>query len=156
MYQQKKLTQVSDPAFVTICDWYEAWLGRANHESRADIEATMAHSLQSQGLPQTYLIYKELDLVGMYQVAMADDLTTRPNYYPWLINVYVDQPYRGQGAFTHIMAGLDEIMDQLGLTHLYCYSAICDLYEKFGWTKIETLPFPGKAHQMVHVYRKDR
>lgn len=155
MYHVKKMTQVTDQHFMTIVDWYWDWLGKANDESYEEVLETMAHSLNHKRLPQTFLVYRKTHPVAMFQIAMADDLTIRPNFYPWLINVYVDPAYRHQGVFTFIMEQISSIASRLGLHELYCYTHHLGLYDKFGWIPIENLAFPGRNGQRVTVYKID-
>ena len=89
-----RLTDAESPLFGAVCGWYEGWLGRANGESTEEIRDTMAHSLCTDRLPQTFIALLDGEPAGMYQLAIADDLTARPDLYPWLINVYVDTRFR--------------------------------------------------------------
>ena len=64
---------------------------------------------------------------------MCDDLSSRPDIYPWLINVYVDEKYRNEGVCRFLMETVKEKAKDIGLTELYLYTKHIGLYEKFGW-----------------------
>ena len=46
----------------------------------------------------------------MYQLSMSDDLNSRPDLYPWLINVYVDEKFRGRNVARELMNTVKENM----------------------------------------------
>ena len=61
-----------------------------------EIKNFVKHSLQESRLPQTYGAFINNEIIGMYQFSY-EDLFVRPDIYPWLANVYVDENYRKQG-----------------------------------------------------------
>jgi GNAT superfamily N-acetyltransferase len=67
----------------------------------------MKHSLQENRLPQTYGIFVDNKIVGMYQFAY-EDLSIRPDIYPWLANVYIDEAYRNKGLCRKMMETVKE------------------------------------------------
>lgn len=73
----------------------------------------------------------------MYQISMSDDLDSRPDIYPWLINVYVDEKFRGKNVCRALMNTVNENAKKSGLKELFLYTKHIGLYEKFGWEFIE-------------------
>ena len=132
-----KLEESNNPFFDKICDWYYNWLGIKNNESIEEIKCTFEHSLCKNKLPQTFVALIDGEPAGMYQLAMSDDLNSRPDLYPWLINVYVDEKFRGRNVARELMNTVKENAKELGLTELYLYTKHVGLYEKFGWKFIE-------------------
>ena len=113
------------------------WLGIKNNESIEEIKCTFEHSLCKNKLPQTFVALIDGEPAGMYQLSMSDDLNSRPDLYPWLINVYVDEKFRGRNVARELMNTVKENAKELGLTELYLYTKHIGLYEKFGWKFIE-------------------
>lgn len=74
------------------------WWGIRDGKSYEEVRCNLEHSLNKDRLPQTYVALIDEEPAGMYQFAMFDDLDTRPDIYPWLINVYVDEKYRGKNV----------------------------------------------------------
>lgn len=110
-------------AFQKICDWYYEWIGMRNGQSRELIQATMSHSLcTGNRMPQTFIAMLDDQPAGMYQIAISDDLESRPDIYPWLINVYVDKNYRGRGVFRAMMQTVRDNAKKIGLDELYLYT----------------------------------
>ena len=102
-----------------------------------EIKCTFEHSLCKNKLPQTFVALIDGEPAGMYQLSMSDDLNSRPDLYPWLINVYVDEKFRGRNVARELMNTVKENAKKLGLTELYLYTKHIGLYEKFGWKFIE-------------------
>ena len=132
-----KLEESNNLVFDKICDWYYNWLGIKNNESIEEIKCTFEHSLCKNKLPQTFVALIDGEPAGMYQLSMSDDLNSRPDLYPWLINVYVDEKFRGRNVARELMNTVKENAKELGLTELYLYTKHIGLYEKFGWKFIE-------------------
>ncbi len=132
-----KLEESNNLFFDKICDWYYNWLGIKNNESIEEIKCTFEHSLCKDKLPQTFVALIDGEPAGMYQLSMSDDLNSRPDLYPWLINVYVDEKFRGRNVARELMNTVKENAKELGLTELYLYTKHIGLYEKFGWKFIE-------------------
>ena len=132
-----KLEESNNLFFDKICDWYYNWLGIKNNESIEEIKCTFEHSLCKNKLPQTFVALIDGEPAGMYQLSMSDDLNSRPDLYPWLINVYVDEKFRGRNVARELMNTVKENAKELGLIELYLYTKHIGLYEKFGWKFIE-------------------
>lgn len=132
-----KLEESNNLFFDKICDWYYNWLRIKNNESIEEIKCTFEHSLCKNKLPQTFVALIDGEPAGMYQLSMSDDLNSRPDLYPWLINVYVDEKFRGRNVARELMNTVKENAKELGLTELYLYTKHIGLYEKFGWKFIE-------------------
>ena len=60
----------------------------------------------------------------------------RPDLYPWLIDVFVAEPFRGRGVGRALLETVPENARNAGLTELYLYTTHAGLYEKFGWTYV--------------------
>jgi GNAT superfamily N-acetyltransferase len=121
-----------------ITDWMYDWWGKAEDYSREAVRTCMAHSLQQQRLPQTYGLFWEDKLVGMYQFVMGD-LFPRPDLYPWLANLYVDPACRGAGLGRFLIESVRDHAAKAGLKELYLFTTHSGLYEKFGWTFVQEI-----------------
>jgi N-acetylglutamate synthase-like GNAT family acetyltransferase len=82
------------------------------------VRYNMKHSLGTgKQLPQTFIVRINGKTAGMYQLSMSDDLQSRPDLYPWLINVYVDEEVRGKGVCREMMKTVAENAKGAGLEH---------------------------------------
>ena len=75
----------------------------------------------------------------MYQLSMTDDLFGRPDIYPWLINVFVDEAFRGRHICKELMLTVPQNAKKAGIDELFLYTSHNGLYEKYGWEFIETV-----------------
>lgn len=133
-----RLEEYRNSIFNTICKWNYNWWGIRNNDSFEKVEYYFKHSLYKDNrLPQTFVALMNNKPVGMYQISMSDDLDSRPDIYPWLINVYVDEEYRGQGICRKLMNTVKDNAQKIGLNELYLYTKHIGLYEKFGWEFVE-------------------
>lgn len=132
-----KLENSNNDIFDKICEWNYNWWGIRNNDSFEAVKCYLEHSLCKDRLPQTYVELIDNQPVGMYQISMSDDLETRPDIYPWLVNVYVDENFRGKGICKEMMNTVSENAKKMNLTELFLYTKHIGLYEKFGWKFIE-------------------
>lgn len=138
--------------FRTLCDWNFEWWGHKT-SGRAEVESFMAHSLCADRLPQTFVALEDGVPVGMYQLQMSDDLAGRPDLYPWLANVYVDESRRGEGIGRCLMESVADAAAKLGLSEVYLYTHHVGLYEKFGWQFVEEVPTFSLDSPLERLYR---
>ena len=131
-----RLESADDPLFEAVYDWNYRWWGVRDGISPAEVRCTLVHSLNRDKLPQTFVAVERGHALGMYQLSMIDDLYCRPDLYPWLIDVYVAEPFRGRGVGRALLATVPENARNAGLTELYLYTTHAGLYEKFGWTYV--------------------
>ncbi len=121
-----------------ITGWMYGWWGRKEHYSREAVKCCMAHSFQTDRLPQTFGMYHGNNLIGIYQFVKAD-LFVRPDIYPWLANVYIDSNCRGKGYGRLLLASVRNSAEEAGLSELFLFTEHMGLYEKFDWEYVGTI-----------------
>lgn len=139
--------------FKKICEWNYNWWGVRDGISLEEVICNLEHSLNKEKLPQTYVALIDNEPIGMYQLAMSDDLNSRPDIYPWLINVYVDEKFRGKNVCRQLMNTVVENAKKANLTELYLYTKHIGLYEKFGWKFIEEVKTFKKDSKIERLYK---
>ena len=70
----------------------------------------------------------------------------RPDIYPWLTNVYVDEKFRGQGISKILLNSVADNARALGLSKLYLYTKHTNLYERYGWRFVEDVETFEEPH----------
>ena len=149
----ERLEKAEGEAFEKICLWCHEWWGVRDGLTLEQVRYNMKHSLGTgKQLPQTFIARINGKTAGMYQLSMSDDLQSRPDLYPWLINVYVEEDERGKGVCREMMKTVAENAKGAGLEHLYLYTKHTGLYEKFGWEFIETAPTFRADSPVERVY----
>lgn len=145
-----KLTDKDSKYFKTICTWQASWWGKDYSQSK--VLEFMEHCLNNDQLPQTYVALSNNEVVGMYQITMYDNIDVRPDYYPWLINVYVSEEYRGQGICDMMMKDAVNRFKDLGIKRIYLHTKHENLYEKYGWIFLENVEiFTGKIKRIYYL-----
>ena len=148
-----RLTDSKSIAFNAVCDWHYHWFGKRDKKTYALIKENLLHSLNiKKQLPQTYVAWIGNRPVGTYQFAMMDDVESRPDVYPWMISVFVDENYRGKGVFKAMMKTVKENAHKAGLKHVYLYTSYTGLYEKFGWKFIGPINTYRKNSSVERLY----
>jgi len=153
--QIKKMLEASEQEIVRITRWMAAWWGDEEGYTHEAIRSYVAHGMQNTRLPQTYGLYLDGELIGMYQLRL-DDLFVRPDLYPWLANVYLDEPYRKKGYGRLLLESVKEnARANLPYDALYLYTTHVQLYEKYGWKFVGELDTCLKKARMQRLYRLD-
>jgi GNAT superfamily N-acetyltransferase len=133
MGSKAEVVKLTDGAHAELMtEWMYGWWGRRENYPREAVREYVLHSLSEKRLPQTYGLFAEGRLAGMYQFTNGD-LFVRPDIYPWLANVYLDERFRGMGLGRVLLESVRGNAAEAGLDELYLYTAHTGLYEKFGW-----------------------
>ncbi|MBE7027812.1 MAG: GNAT family N-acetyltransferase [Ruminococcaceae bacterium] len=148
-----RLENCENEIFEKIVEWNYNWWGKKNSKSKEAVRYLFKHSICKDRLPQTFVALLDGKPVGMYQLSMNDDLFGRPDIYPWLINVYVDETYRGRQICRAMMETVRENAKKAGLSELFLYTSHIGLYEKFGWEFIEEVQTFDKGMTIERLYK---
>ena len=148
-----RLTSSDNEIFEKVVLWNYNWWGKKQGKSLEDIAYLFKHSICKDRLPQTFVALLDGVPVGMYQLSMTDDLFGRPDIYPWLINVYVDEEYRGRSICRHLMNSVAENAKKAGCDELWLYTSHVGLYEKFGWEFFEHVKTFDEKSPVERLYK---
>lgn len=148
-----RLLHHDNEIFEKIVEWNYNWWGIKEGKTREEVEYLFRHSICKDRLPQTFVALLDGEVVGMYQLSMTDDLFGRPDIYPWLINVYVDESFRGRNICREMMQTVRENAKNAGLKELYLYTKHVGLYEKFGWEFAEMVKTFDATSPVERLYR---
>lgn len=146
-----KLTNENNKYFNVICDWMYDWWGKADGWSIEKVREYMKNSMCVDRIPQTFIALYNDEVVGMYQLSM-NDLDIRPDIYPWLINVYVEYKYRGNGICKKMVEHCINEAKKLNLENLYLYTKHIGLYEKYGFEFIKGINTFKVESQLERLY----
>lgn len=148
-----KLTDSNNPIFEKVVEWNYNWWGKTNGKSEEEVRLFLENSLMATRLPQTFVAISDGKPLGMYQLSMHDDLFARPDIYPWLINVYVDEAARGRGVCAEMMKTVAENARAASLSDLYLYTKHVGLYEKYGWDFVEYVKTFDENSPIERLYK---
>lgn len=128
----KKIESKDEECFDILCNWQYNWWGIIDNYSYEHVVRYMENSMCSDKIPQTYVAFIDNIPVGMYQIQIHD-LDTRPDIYPWLANLYVDEKYRGCGVCKEMIEHAKTVLKSLNIKEIFIYTKHTGLYEKYGW-----------------------
>jgi len=149
----KKITNIDDSNLKIMTEWMYNWWGKEEGHTQDAIKCFLIHHMEENRIPQTYGCFHEGKIIGMYQFSY-DDLTIRPDIYPWLCNVYVDEKYRGMGISRKMLETvLINAKKTIKEKELYLYTKHIGLYEKFGWEFIEEIDTYNKNPRIQRLYK---
>lgn len=131
------------------------WWGERDGYSLEEVKCYMKHSLLKDRLPQTYGLYLDDTIIGMYQFTY-EDLSIRPDIYPWLANVYIDENYRGKGYARILLESVKITATRISnCKELYLYTKHENFYEKFGWHFLSEIDTYSKEPRIQRLYKFD-
>ena len=139
--------------FEKVVEWNYNWWGKKGEKSKDAISYLFEHSICKDRLPQTFVALINGEAAGMYQLSMTDDLFGRPDLYPWLINVYVDEKFRGKQVCRALMDTVSRNAKAAGCDELYLYTKHIGLYEKFGWEFVEEIRTFNEESPLERLYK---
>ena len=150
-----RLENADNNIFEKICEWNYNWWGIRDGKSYEEVRCNLEHSLNTDRLPQTFVALIDDIPVGMYQLSMCEDLESRPDIYPWVINVFVDKKFRGQNVCRELMGTVSDNAKKAGLNEVYLYTKHIGLYEKFGFEFVDNVKTFRKDSPIEYLYKLD-
>lgn len=149
----KKLIDVDEAILEKTIDWMYNWWGKIEGYSYDEVKCYMKHSMQKNRLPQTYGMFLNDEIIGMYQFTY-NDLTIRPDIYPWLANVYIDEKFRKKGYGRKLINNIiTTAKENIEFAEIFLFTEHTDLYEKFGWTFVQELDTFSKIPRIQRLYK---
>lgn len=153
----KKITNPNPDIINTIINWMQEWWSQEyfDDRTREEIVCEIAHSFQEDRLPQTYGLFLDSEIIGMYQFSYSD-LDSIPDIYSWLCNVYIDKEYRNRGYGKVLMSSVPENASKcLNFDEIYLFTKHTDFYEKFGWKYVSDIDTFRCLSRIQRLYRLD-
>jgi N-acetylglutamate synthase-like GNAT family acetyltransferase len=146
------LSDNNSPYIKLITDWMYKWWGEQDGWSVDRVNCYVKNCVAIDKIPQTIIAVTGDKIVGTCNLIMHD-LDSRPDIYPWLANLFVDEDYRLQGVATGLINQAIKQAKKLGLKELYLYTKYTDLYEKFGFEFVEEVETFKKDSPIERLYK---
>lgn len=151
----KQITKIDNENLNIMTNWMYNWWGKEDGYTFEGIKCFLEHSFQIDKLPQTYGIFCDGKIIGMFQFTY-EDLGVRPDIYPWLANLFVDEEYRNKGVARKLLEEVKETAKKvITFETIYLYTEHVGLYEKFGWTYVSEIDTYVKKPRMQRLYKLD-
>ncbi len=151
--QFKQLIDINEETLNTVTTWMYNWWGKRDGYSFEEVRCFMKCSMQKNRLPQTYGLFFKDAIIGMYQFSY-EDLSIRPDIYPWLANVYIDEEYRKKGYGRKLLENVKRTAkENINFDEIFLYTEHNGLYEKFGWIFVSDFDTYSKAKRIQRLYK---
>lgn len=149
----KQLIDIDDNTLNIITTWMYNWWGKRDGYSFDGVKCFMKHSLLKDRLPITYGLFLNNTIIGMFQITY-EDLSVRPDIYPWLANVYIDEKYREKGYSKILLESIKDIVSKTtDFSTLFLYTKHVGLYEKFGWEFVSEIDTYIEESRIERLYK---
>lgn len=120
-----------------MTNWMYNWWAKDEGFTFEQVKMYMSHSINKKKLPKTFGLFLNKELIGIYQFT-NEDLFVRPDIYPWLANVHIDEKYRGNGYGGIMLSTIKKMAKkELDSNYLYLFTTHNGLYEKYGFEFVE-------------------
>ncbi|MBR3889453.1 GNAT family N-acetyltransferase [bacterium] len=151
----RQIIEIDSDNLDIMTNWMYKWWGQEDGYTFDGVKCFLEHSFQKDRLPKTYGLFHNERIIGMFQFTY-EDLEVRPDIYPWLANLYVDEEYRNKGVARILLEKVNEIAKtSVSFDELYLFTKHIGLYEKFGWNYISELDTHTKNPRIQRLYKLD-
>lgn len=151
----KQLINIDENTLNIITKWNYEWWGESLNCNYEKVKCFLKYSMQKDKLPQTYGLFLDDEIIGMCQF-LYEDLDVRPDIYPWLANVYIDEKYRNKGYGRILIENATKVAhDVIKFNELFLYTKHIGLYEKFGWKYIDDIDTFKDQSRIERLYKID-
>ena len=121
-------------------EWGEFYSGSSEEDFRVDLQA----SLHGDDVPQTWILVDNEQVCGTVSI-LGQDLPNHPELSPWLANVFVAPPFRGQGYGRQLVEVAMSFVRQKKLGPLFLYTLNqTDFYHQLGWQPLLEEDYQGR------------
>ena len=149
----KKIINPDNDTLRKTTNWMYNWWGIEEKYTYEEVECYMKNSFNDKKLPQTYGIFLNDELIGIYQLTYRD-LFSRPDIYPWLANLYVAKEYRNKGYGKMLIHSIKHMVKENNdFNEIFLYTKYEGLYEKYEWKFIEYINTFNLEQQKERLYK---
>ncbi|WP_027967069.1 GNAT family N-acetyltransferase [Halomonas halocynthiae] len=102
-------------------------------------------------LPMTFIAFEGDELVGNICL-VAEEVSNRPQYTPWISRVYVSTEHRGKSIGRRLIEHAKSALQQQGHPELYLLTEDkADYYAQLGWEKVEEYQLNGLTVDIMKI-----
>jgi GNAT superfamily N-acetyltransferase len=124
---------------------FAEWGPLTGAASLAEYSRMLQSALASEGLPAVLVATSEHAFLGSASV-VACDMAIRPQWTPWLAQVFVVPAERGRGIGTVLVNAAADEAARRGFAALYLYTSgdRARFYARLGWEPCDRVDYLGK------------
>jgi predicted N-acetyltransferase YhbS len=122
-----------------LAEWFHAEWHVYDGRSRDEIERQLGNNLRRDALPITFIATAGAEVIGTVSLDESD-LPSHDHLSPWLASLYVVPSHRRAGVARALINHLVAFADSKGIASIYLWTpGSTELYERFGWTRMESV-----------------
>lgn len=149
----KKIKTLENKELNKISRWMYNWWGKEEGITLEGCKCYIKSHLQNKNIPTIFGLYKNEKIIGIYTITYQD-LTVRPDIYPWLANVYIEKRERNKGYSKVLLYSVKEnVLKISNFKEIFLYTKHKGLYEKYGWEFVEEIDTHIKGHRIQRLYK---
>jgi GNAT superfamily N-acetyltransferase len=139
------LTPKSPWQMQIVRDQYGYWGPLTGYGSPTLYKEFLERAAYSSTLPRVLLATTADALLGSVNLLIRE-LTIRPQFTPWMGQLFVSESHRTKGTGTKLLNAAISYVGSLGYDQLFLFTSgtLPDYYRKRGWVDIEEVTYLGK------------
>lgn len=153
MIEVKRINKVDENILNIITTWMYDFEGREKGYSFEEVKSFFMMGMSDE-YPHTYGLFMNDKIIGMCQVSYGV-LCIGNEFYPWIVNFFIDKDYRNKGYWRMLFESVIEILKETtDFKMAILNTEIKGLFEKLGcYFLCETdMKLSGKT-TMERIYR---
>jgi hypothetical protein len=131
-------------------DQYGYWGPLTGYGSPILYEAFLEQAANSLTLPRVLIATTNASLLGSVNL-LANEMTIRPQFTPWLGQLFLPENHRAKGTGTKLLDAAISYVKGLEYRQLFLFTSgtLPSYYRKRGWTDVENVTYLGKARTIM-------
>lgn len=133
-----------------VKDQYDYWGPLTGHGSPAQYKAFLDQASCSATLPRVLVATASGALLGSVNL-LDREMTIRPQYRPWLGQLFVAERHRATGTGTGLLDAATAYAASLGFAQLFLFTSgtLPDYYRKRGWIHVEDVAYLDRERTIM-------
>jgi GNAT superfamily N-acetyltransferase len=135
-----------------VAEQYGYWGPLTGHGSPPLYEAFLEQAANSLTLPRVLVARLGTTLLGSVNL-LTNDMTVRPQYTPWLGQLFVSESHRAKGVGARLLNAAISYVEGLGYRQLFLFTSgtLPSYYRKRGWADIENVTYLGHVRTIMRI-----
>jgi predicted N-acetyltransferase YhbS len=131
-------------------DQFALWGALTGHNSVSSYQAFLEQAASSSSLPRVLVARLDGTLLGSVNL-LAQEMTIRQEFTPWLGQLFVSESQRANGIGTRLVEAAIAHAGSLGYRQIFLFTSgtLPEYYRKRGWAAVEQVEYLGKLRTIM-------
>ncbi len=129
---------------------FALWGPLTGYPSLAAYEDFLEQACRSSALPRVFVAGCDDILLGSVNL-LAQEMTIRPQFTPWLGQLFVSESQRARGIGTRLVGAAIAYAGSLGYRRLFLFTSgtLPGYYRNRGWAEVEQVEYLGRVRTVM-------